>query len=137
LGGVETSTEDNVDVRKLYRFGRHQLIPGERTLLRDGQPVPLTPKVFDLLCYLAAHHGHALSKDEIMKAIWKDTVVEEANLSQNISVLRKALGQGDETDHIETVARYGYRFVAPLAPDPEQPDEEPAESMQAREMTPR
>ncbi len=99
-----------------FLFGPFQLTPSERRLSRNGQPVALTPKVFDLLCLLVAQAGHALSKDEIMRQLWPDTVVEEANLSQNISVLRKTLAQADAGHFIETVARFGYRFTASVRP---------------------
>jgi TolB-like protein/DNA-binding winged helix-turn-helix (wHTH) protein len=81
--------------------------------LRDGSAVPLTPKVFDILRILVENSGHMLEKDELMKAVWADSFVEEGNLTRNISTLRAALGEQDE-DHqyIETVPKRGYRFVA-------------------------
>jgi Tol biopolymer transport system component/DNA-binding winged helix-turn-helix (wHTH) protein len=85
----------------------------ERILLRDGETIPLQPKAFDLLRLLVEHHGRLLEKDELLKAIWPDTVVEEVNLANNVSVLRKALGDGENGQkYIETVPRRGYRFVA-------------------------
>ncbi len=103
-----------------FAFGEFRLDPRERLLLRAGQPVALTPKVFDLLCLLVARAGQAISKQDIMTALWPDTVVEEANLSQNISVLRKAL----DGDFIETLPRFGYRFQAAVR-SPEQRDSLP------------
>jgi DNA-binding winged helix-turn-helix (wHTH) protein len=105
----------------LYSFGPFRLDPRERQLLRNGRPVPLTPKVFDLLCLLVSKHGRVLSKDEIMETLWHDAVVEEANLVQNISVLRKALGHSAGNEYIETVPRFGYRFVAPVGVGQELP----------------
>ncbi|MGH8650434.1 MAG: winged helix-turn-helix domain-containing protein, partial [Burkholderiales bacterium] len=68
---------------------------------------------FDLLLALVEHHGHLLEKDELMKLVWPDTFVEEANLSYNISLIRKALGDGENGQRfIETVPKRGYRFVA-------------------------
>lgn len=96
----------------VYVFGPFRLEREERRLFRDGLPVALTPKVFDLLCLLVGHAGHVLSKDKIMRHLWADTVVEEANLIQSVSVLRRALGHSDATPFIETVSRIGYRFVA-------------------------
>jgi DNA-binding winged helix-turn-helix (wHTH) protein len=97
----------------LYDFGQFRLDAEERLLLRDGESVPLTPKAFDLLLALLEHHGHLLEKDELMKLVWPDTFVEEANLSYNISLIRKALGDGENGQKfIETVPRRGYRFVA-------------------------
>jgi TolB-like protein/DNA-binding winged helix-turn-helix (wHTH) protein len=97
----------------IYEFGPFRLIPTERQLLRDDQPVPLTPKTFDLLVALVESSGHLVKKDELLKRVWPDSFVEEANLSVNMSALRRALGEGPE-DHqyVETVPRHGYRFVA-------------------------
>ena len=86
-----------------------------RRLLRgkDGTPIPLTSKVFDLLLYLVENPGRTLGKDELMSAIWSDTVVEESNLTQNISILRRALGDvRGENAFIATIPGQGYRFVA-------------------------
>jgi TolB-like protein/Tfp pilus assembly protein PilF len=98
---------------QLYEFGAFRVDSSKRLLARDGMPVPLTPKVFDTLLYLVQHSGTALDKDELMTAIWPDTVVEENNLNQNISILRRALGDNrSEQRYIATVPGYGYRFVA-------------------------
>ena len=96
-----------------YEFGPFRLDVSERLLSRDGEPVPLTGKVFELLVLLIRNRGHALSKDELMNRLWPDTIVEENNLTVNMSALRKALN--DDSTHpqyIETVPRRGYRFVA-------------------------
>ncbi len=99
--------------RHIYEFGPFLLIPAERQLLRDNEPVSLTPKSFDLLVVLVESCGHLIEKGELMKRIWPDSFVEEANLSVNISALRRALGEGpDENQYVETVPRRGYRFVA-------------------------
>jgi DNA-binding winged helix-turn-helix (wHTH) protein/TolB-like protein/Flp pilus assembly protein TadD len=87
----------------------------ERLLLRDGQALPLTPKAFDLLLVLVENSGHLVEKDELMRMLWPDTFVEEANLTNNISLLRKALTVDSEHQYIETVSRRGYRFVAEVA----------------------
>ena len=94
---------------EIYEFGPFRLEPAERNLSRDGEVVSLTPKVFDMLVMLVRNNGHLLEKDELIRSLWPDSFVEEGNLSNNIFVLRKALG----TDHeyIETVPRRGYRFV--------------------------
>jgi DNA-binding winged helix-turn-helix (wHTH) protein/TolB-like protein len=98
-----------------YEFGRFRLNAADRVLLRDGEAVPLTPKVFDILLTLVEHHGQVVSKEELMKRVWPDTFVEEGNLTQNISLLRKALGESPGgVQFIETVPRRGYRFVAPI-----------------------
>lgn len=99
--------------KHLYEFGPFQLSVPERLLLRDGKVVPLTPKTLDLLLVLVEGHGRLLEKDELMKRVWPDTFVEEANLSYNISLIRKALGDGETgMKFIETVPKRGYRFIA-------------------------
>jgi DNA-binding winged helix-turn-helix (wHTH) protein/TolB-like protein len=96
-------------------FGPFQLDPAEQRLLRDGEPVALTPKAFELLVCLVQHQGRLVSKEDLLRAVWPDTFVEEAVLTVNMSAIRKALGD-DRNGHtyIETVPRRGYRFVAPV-----------------------
>lgn len=102
-------------VKQFYEFGRFRINSAERLLLRDQEIVPLTPKVFDMLLTLVESSGEVVSKDFLMKKVWPDTFVEEGNLTQNISLLRKALGEGQNGhQYIETVARRGYRFIAPV-----------------------
>ena len=99
--------------RHIYEFGPFRLIPEERQLLRDNRVVPLTPKSFDLLLVLVENSGHLIEKEELMKRVWPDSFVEEANLSVKMSALRRALGEGpNEHQYVETVPRHGYRFVA-------------------------
>lgn len=93
-----------------FEFGDFRIDPVERVLIRDGTPVPLTTKVFDLLLVLVQNHGHVVEKERLMREVWPDTFVEEGNLSQNISVLRKVLSQNGQ-QYIQTVPRRGYRFV--------------------------
>src|SRR5437762_2885061 len=100
--------------RHFYEFGQFRIDEGERVLLREGQPVPLAPKVFDTLLALVRDRGHVIEKERLMKELWPDTFVEESNLTYNISQLRKALGAGDGERYIETVPRRGYRFTAPV-----------------------
>ena len=96
-----------------YEFGRFRLNTAERVLLREGELVSLTPKVFDILLTLVENSGQVVSKEDLMKRVWPDTYVEEGNLTQNISLLRKALGETPGgVQFIETVPRRGYRFVA-------------------------
>jgi DNA-binding winged helix-turn-helix (wHTH) protein/TolB-like protein/Flp pilus assembly protein TadD len=95
-----------------YSFGDFRLDTIERVLLRRGELVPLTAKVFDLLLLLVENHGHVVEKDRLMKEVWPDTFVEEGNLTQNISVLRKAIGNSHNgNQYIQTIPRRGYRFV--------------------------
>ena len=98
-----------------YQFGSFRIDRRERLLLHDGAPVPLPPKVYDTLLALVTRSGHIVEKEELMRAVWPDTFVEEANLTVNISALRKVLGEGESEHHyIETVPRRGYRFVSPV-----------------------
>ena len=100
-----------------FRFGPVTLIPAERLVLKDGRPVTLTPKAFDLLAFMAAHPGRLLTKDELMQAVWPDAIVEESNLSYNVFAIRKALGEGEDTErYVETVPKRGYRFFPQVVP---------------------
>jgi Tol biopolymer transport system component/DNA-binding winged helix-turn-helix (wHTH) protein len=98
---------------QVYEFGSFTVDPVERVLLQDHTPVSLTQKGFDLLLFLIENDGQVVEKDRLMKAIWPDTFVEESNLTQNISVLRKVL-KDDGHRYIKTVPRRGYRFVGHL-----------------------
>ncbi len=98
-----------------YEFGHFRLKSEDRLLLRGDDLVPLTPKAFDILLALLEHDGRVVNKDDLMKRVWPNTFVEEGNLTQNVSLLRKALGESaDGPQFIETVPRRGYRFVAPV-----------------------
>jgi len=98
-----------------YKFGPFYLDQAERLLCREGVRVPLTPKVFDTLLILVQNAGRLVTKECLLQKVWPDTFVEEANLSVNIAVLRKALGGARESDYIETLPKRGYRFVANVA----------------------
>lgn len=99
--------------KHLYAFGRFVLDPAERRLLRDGEPVMLTPKCFDLLVVLVQNSGHLLAKSDLLERVWPGQVVEEGNLSFNVSELRKALREREDgQQYIETVRTKGFRFVA-------------------------
>ena len=99
--------------RRGYAFGDFRLYPEEALLLRDGQPVPLHPKTFKLLCVLVKNRGHLVDKEALMREIWPDTFVVDSNLTYNISMLRKVLGdQGNGSRCIETSPKHGYRFVS-------------------------
>src|SRR4030095_14892348 len=98
---------------EIYEFCPFRLELKERRLLRNGQPVQLRAKVFDNLRVLVENHGRLVSKDDLMKAVWPDTVVEEGNLAHNLTVLRKALGEKETGNpHVETIPSQGYRFIA-------------------------
>src|SRR5437868_10910362 len=97
----------------IYRFEGFELDPTRRLLLKDGRAVQLTPKAFDTLLVLVRNRGRVLEKDELMQAVWPDTIVEETNLAHNISALRKILGQkGGDNRFIITAQGRGYSFVA-------------------------
>src|ERR1043166_8004836 len=100
------------DLKHVYEFGLFRLDPHKRLLLRENEPVSLTPKVIETLIVLVENRNRVVSKDELMKALWPDSFVEESNLSQNIFVLRKALGDSQERRFILTVSGKGYQFVA-------------------------
>ncbi len=101
------------DGKPLYEFGSFRLDGVNRSLSQGEVPVLLTPKAFDMLLLLVENAGRLLDKDELMKRLWPDTIVEEGNLTQNIFVLRRALGESpDGQRYIETIPKRGYRFVA-------------------------
>src|SRR5580700_1383301 len=96
----------------LYRFGEFELDPSRRTLSRADLPISLTPKAFDVLLFLVQNPNRLVTKEELLQAVWSDTVVEEGNLTQYISHLRKALGgNSQDTRLIVTIARKGYQFT--------------------------
>jgi len=97
----------------VYKFGEFRIEVGKRLLLRGGAPVALTPKAFDTLLHLIQNRQRVVEKDELMQAIWPDTSVEENNLNQNISTLRRVLGETrGENRYIATTPGKGYRFIA-------------------------
>jgi len=98
---------------RCYEFGPFLVDPVRCVLLRDGEIVPLGLKAFELLLMMIRHQGEVLRKDELLKQIWPDTIVEENNLARTISALRKALDEHPtEPQHILTIPGRGYRFVA-------------------------
>ena len=101
--------------KTVYRFGPFVVDPAERQLTRDGIVIAVPPKAFDTLLELVRNRGHMLEKRELMTAIWPDSFVEEDNLAQSVSMLRKALGErAGSRQFIETIPKCGYRFVAPV-----------------------
>ena len=99
--------------KHFYEFGPFHLDAKERLLLHDEAIVPLTPKAFDMLLALVENSGHLLEKNELMQRLWPDSFVEEGSLAQNVSLLRRVLGETLEGEKfIETVPRRGYRFIA-------------------------
>ena len=99
--------------RPVYEFGPFRLDVAKRLLLREGQTVALTQRLFETLLALVENSGRVIAKDELMSKLWPDTVVEEANLTVNISALRKVLGEtAGEHRYIATIPGRGYQFVA-------------------------
>jgi DNA-binding winged helix-turn-helix (wHTH) protein len=113
--------------RRSFEFGPFLLDAGKRLLLRDGEPVPLAPKVLDTLLALIEHRQDVVSKEQLLNRVWADAVIEEGGLARNISLLRKILGEKPDDHHyIVTVPARGYRFVAQVRErevDPELPRE--------------
>lgn len=105
------SASDTQGARSFLEFASFRMDREKQLLLREGKPVPLTPKAFQLLAVLIEGRNEVVSKDELMKAVWPDTFVEETNLSRNIFALRKALGETDRNRFIVTVPGHGYRFA--------------------------
>ncbi len=116
---MDTSTDQKV--KQLYEFGLFRVDPEKELLLRGTETVPLTPKTFQVLLVLVRHSKKVVTKDDLMKMVWPDTFVEEANLSRNIFLLRKALGETPQ-DHqyIVTVPGRGYRFAEEVQLVPEE-----------------
>ena len=103
----------SLQTKVMFEFGCFRLNSAERLLLREEVPVQVPPKAFDALVVLVENRGRLLGKDELLRKVWPDTFVEESNLAQHISILRKALRDGEEgAQYIETVPRFGYRFIA-------------------------
>lgn len=111
----------------IYEFGPYRLDPTKRVLLCGGETISLSPKASEVLIILVMRAGELVEKDELLREVWPNTFVEEANLTQNIFTLRRVLGhERTGLKYIETVARRGYRFVAPVrtvvhdqTPDPD------------------
>jgi DNA-binding winged helix-turn-helix (wHTH) protein/tetratricopeptide (TPR) repeat protein len=105
----------NADAKVVYEFGPFRMDPDKQVLLRDGQLIAVTPKVFETLLVLVRRGREGISKEELLKEIWPDSFVEEANLSQQIFKLRKALGDSMEGErYIITLPGRGYRFAVPV-----------------------
>ena len=103
---------------EVYRFDAFTVDPMRRAVLRDGSPVAVTAKAFDILLYLVEHPNQVVSKQDLLKAVWQDPFVEEANLTVNMSLLRKALADQGDDRLIVTVARRGYQFTANVTREP-------------------
>ena len=108
--------------KHLYRFGSYSLDAEERVLLRNGQPVTLPPKDLETLLVLVERAGHIVEKEELLDRVWPGVFIEEGNLSRRIFNLRQVLGDSaDERPYIETIPKRGYRFIAMLQEDADDP----------------
>ena len=106
----------------MYQFGKFRFDPTNHLLLSEENPVSLTPKAFDVLLVLVQNANRLATKEELMHKVWPDSFVEEANLTVNISALRRLLGKTEDGGQfIETVPKKGYRFLAPVLETPDQP----------------
>jgi DNA-binding winged helix-turn-helix (wHTH) protein/tetratricopeptide (TPR) repeat protein len=129
---------------KIYEFNGFRLEVAQQRLLYNGLPVPLKPKILDLLLYLVERRGQLVVKEDLMREVWADAIVEENNITVSMSILRKTLGDEDKRQFIETVPRRGYRFLpvvteisdsapaAQISPPPRIPNvvqEEPIDSL--------
>ncbi len=101
----------NPKVKELYEFGPFRVDPEKEILQRAGEPIPLTPKTFQILLVLVRHSNEVVTKEDLMKTVWPDTFVEETNLTRNIFALRKALGDNEQNRYIITVPGQGYRLA--------------------------
>jgi DNA-binding winged helix-turn-helix (wHTH) protein len=124
----------------IFRFGRFCVDTREQTLARDGDAIAITPRVFDTLVMFLRNPQRLLTKEELLQAIWPDAAVEEANLTVNVSTLRRLLGGNGDPPCIETVSRRGYRFVLPVevvtspAPSPAPQRDDKPSTIRAQEL---
>src|ERR1700692_1212468 len=116
MGDLGKETGSSLADGYLYRFGQFALDSWKRTVSRADSPVSLTPKAFDVLLFLVQNPNRLVTKEELLQAVWGDAFVEEGNLTQYISHLRKALGDDSEnTRMIVTIARKGYQFTTDVS----------------------
>src|SRR5688572_21378815 len=106
---------------RVYRFGPFVLDVADRSLKRQGAPISLTPKTFDLLVALVENAGRLVEKDALLRSVWPDVAVEEGNLTKGVFSLRQLLEEGGEAKYIETVPKRGYRFAGDVATSHEGP----------------
>ena len=98
----------SLKTKKFYAFGPFRLDSEKRVLVRDDRPVPLAPKVAEMLLVLVENAGRMVDKDDLIKRVWPDAIVEEGSLNKNVSILRKVLGEWDGgREYIETVPKRG------------------------------
>jgi TolB-like protein/Tfp pilus assembly protein PilF len=111
---------------RIYQFGPFVLDVADRSLKRQGAPISLTPKTFDLLVALVENAGRLVEKDALLRTVWPDVAVEEGNLTKGVFSLRQVLEEEGGSRYIETVPKRGYRFVGPIIPGGGEPPTAPA-----------
>ena len=99
-------------IKRFYEFGEFRLDADTPSLWRDGNPVQIFPKALDILVLLVGKHGAIVSREELLDAVWRDTHVEENNITYTVSLLRKTLDERDKGRYIQTIPKRGYRFAA-------------------------
>src|ERR1043166_3874725 len=103
----------------IYKFGPFRLAPAKPVLTVKGKPISIPPKPLEILIMLVQRHGQIVLKDELIKSVWADSFVEEANITQNIFLIRKILGKDEKgRQYIETIPRRGYRFIGKVREEP-------------------
>ncbi len=128
----------SLEINNLFDFENFRLDLTEKVLLRDGQFIPITPKVFETLQLFVENAGRLIEKDELMQKLWQDQFVEESNLSYNVKVLRKALGDNAQKPRfIETVPKRGYRFIAQVCETARETAPVSPEASQIRPIVPK
>lgn len=126
----DVGMENERDIRRIFEFGSFRLDTSECRLYRDGETVPLSPKVFNILVVLVERNGRLVEKERLMEIVWPDTYVEEGNLVANISILRKTLGESHgKPQFVETIPKRGYRFIAPVKVVTKSPEVDPQNSL--------
>src|SRR4030095_14524075 len=122
----------SLTLRHLYKFDSFIVDVNQRVLFRDGRMVPLTPKVFETLLLLVENQGSIVTKERMLATLWPDVFVEESNVTFNITMLRKALGDSKQSSvYIETVPRRGYRFKTEVS---EVLEKDPGDGTHAAEL---
>lgn len=125
-----------MSANRKYHFGPYVLDPSRRLLTRDTEPVALTARAFDVLLALVERRGETLEKDELLRRVWPDAIVEEGNLSQQVFTIRRLLASSGGEQCIATVPRRGYRFIAEVTENPDEGSRQPASASPARHVVP-
>ena len=134
---MKSQDSNSKAVKHFYEFGPFRLDLEQRLLSHEGETVALAPKVFETLVLLIEHKGRVVTKEDMMKTLWPDRYVEESNLTQNIFMLRKILGEGPgKAQYIETIPKRGYRFIGTVKETQEEVDQTEEEAVPVEEPEP-